>query len=72
MVIYLVCTCSGEQIEKAAKTTFVFYSPRVLPPVPEILLVLQLSTVVSRVKNSICESMKSINQNMQKIVALTW
>ena len=38
-------TCSGEQMEKAAKT-FVFYSARVLPPVPEILLVLQLITVV--------------------------
>ena len=40
-----LCTCSGEQMEKAAKT-FVFYSTRVLPPVPEILLVLQLNTVV--------------------------
>ena len=40
-----LCTCSGEQMEKPAKT-FVFYSARVLPPVPEILLVLQLNTVV--------------------------
>ena len=40
-----LCTCSGEQMEKPAKT-FVFHSARELPPVPEILLVLQLNTVV--------------------------